>query len=332
MLIRKCDACGQSDGHVLLKDEIYVYYLNDDKHTWTYNLAVCDNCGLVYIDPKPSWDLLQTFYASAYACYNSSSDLPETEADSPKWHLASWRYPAPNLSGSSTGVKQFFAVASEWLSGKIISYSLAVPFSLPKDAHIFDLGYGSGSWLLGMSQLGYRNLYGYDIDANKDNVQRLNDSGIHITDGMFLQNKYPENFFDCIRLEHVFEHLLDPFEIMKKCYKMLKRGGILVMTFPCSQSISFRLSVRHYAHRDSPRHLYLHTPTSTRLLLEPVGFRGLTLKAYPVALVFGATLNNCIRTSRVQAPPRSFSILAPFYALVSYALKSGENITLMATK
>ena len=48
-----------------------------------------------------------------------------------------------------------------------------MPVNLPRTARILDLGYGGGAWLLTMAGLGYRDLHGYDIDANSENAARL---------------------------------------------------------------------------------------------------------------------------------------------------------------
>ena len=98
---------------------------------------------------------------------------------------------------------------AEWLSGKTVSCSLGIPLQLAKNAHILEVGYGSGNWLLTMAQLGYTNLHGYDLETNSENKNRLIDTGIDVSSGDFISNDYPENHYDCIRLEHVFEHLLD---------------------------------------------------------------------------------------------------------------------------
>lgn len=332
MIVRKCEACGLSNADFLLQDQVHHYFEDESEATWTYNLAKCNNCGLVYIDPKPSWDLLQTFYELNYGCYDSSIALPENEAFSLKYRLASWRYPNNTSIGLMKTIKKLIAISSEWASGKTISYSLAMPLGLDKNAQIFELGYGSGNWLQAMAQLGYQNLHGYDIDANSENVKSLKSAGIHVTNGIFLENEYPDEFFDCIRLEHVFEHLIEPQHVLEKCWRMLKPGGILVMNFPIGDSISFSVSIVHSSLRQSPSHIFLHTKTSALMFLEKTSFTDIKISQYPVSLQFGGTLNNLLREKNIRIPWQLFVVGAPVYHLLGQLAKRGDFMTLLASK
>ena len=328
MIVRSCEACGVSNTEILLQNQVHHYIEDNTEETWIYNLVKCKNCGLVFIDPKPTWNILQTFYDTSYGCYHASINLPENEAASLKYRLASWRDPI----NSSINIKKMMAIGSEWLSGKTISYSLAVPLNLNKDAQIFEVGYGSGNWLRAMAQLGYHNLYGYDIDANSENVESLESAGINVTSGIFLDNEYPQEFFDCIRLEHVFEHLIEPQLVLEKCWHMLKPGGLLVMNFPVGNSISFKISVIHSSIRVSPMHLYLHTSESIQLLLKKAKFKNIRSKLYPVSLVGGATLNGVLAERNIKIPSKVFIALAPIYNVLGQLAKKGDHITLVASK
>jgi SAM-dependent methyltransferase len=198
---------------------------------------------------------------------------------------------------------------------------------------MFDLGYGSGSWLLMMSELGYRNLHGYDIDANTENASRLLGKGIKVSNGMFLENSYPEESFDCVRLDHVFEHLHEPIQVLKKCWGMLKPGGYLLMSLPCKNSWSMKLSLVHSPALQLPKHLFHHTQSSVRLLLENSGFEVLKIQAYSVASQLGGTINEALGARNTPPiPPALFEMLAPAYKLFGGLTKKGDFMSVWARK
>ena len=158
------------------------------------------------------------------------------------------------------------------------------------------------------------------------------EAGVEITEGDFLQNTYPHNYFECIRLEHVFEHLHEPSAVLEKLYGMLKPGGVLVMNFPGIQGFGFVISPRHCELRDSPRHLFLHSEKSVRNMVVSAGFKPRICKQYAVAQQFGATLNNILKQENKKIPSVVFSVFSPIYRLFGKLVARGEFITVLAEK
>ena len=183
-----------------------------------------------------------------------------------------------------------------------------------------------------MKQLGYTNLQGYDIDANIENKNKLEGVGVKILSGEFLNMAPPDDFFDLIRLEHVFEHLLEPDIILKELYRILKPGGYLVMSFPSINAISFSLCPKYSALRESPRHLYLHTTMSARNIIARAGFKIINIRIYGVVRQLESVINNILKANRIPLTIRGLLLTSPFYNLVNTILKKGEFITVLATK
>ncbi|HXJ43656.1 MAG TPA: class I SAM-dependent methyltransferase [Bryobacteraceae bacterium] len=203
----------------------------------------------------------------------------------------------------------------------------------PTTATFLELGYGSGSWLLSMSQRGYTHLWGYDIEANAEGKQRLEDRGVTVSSGLFLENDYPQEYFDCIRLEHVFEHLAAPQAVLEKCHRLLKPGGALVLSLPSKGSWSFALEPRYCASLDVPRHLFHHTEASVALMLDRAGFSGVVAKSYPVIMVLGASINNQLGDKNLpKVPVMFFQLLGPIYRAFAYIAGRGEFMTVLAYK
>jgi len=326
-----CEACGSRKITTILDNLSHGYEQDGVPMSWHYRLLECQECGLGFVNPKPTWEILGTFYGQTYGCYLTAEEIVERELKSAKYWIAKQRYLLVGSKGLQAVIGTVLGTAAELITGKTISFSLGMPLQLSKDARIFELGYGSGYWLRTMSHLGYKNLFGYDIDSNYENAAQLLSDGFKVTGGVFLENDYSDSYFDCIRLEHVFEHLLRPIEVLTKCRNMLKPGGWLLVNSPCKNSWSVRLSLRHFAHLDIPRHLYHHTPKSAVLMLKAAGLDVLKVKPYSVMAVLGATVNNMLLDrGKKRISPSFFSAFAPLYKLLGAITGMGDNITIWA--
>jgi len=326
-----CEACGGSDFRVIIGNLVHKYSHDNLPATWKYSLIRCNYCGMVFVTPQPSSMILETFYREDYCCYTDALD-PAQESQSLKYRIARGRFATHRKKSVTANLEMILGVLVEILTGRSVSYTLGIPLQLALDAQIFDLGFGTGSWLLGMRHIGYTNLHGYDISSNGKNVERLMSLGINVSTGDFLRNYYPDDYFDLIRLEHVFEHLLKPKDVLARVHRMLKPGGLLVLNFPSSEAISFLLSPRHYANRDSPRHLFLHTKRSAQKMLISAGFDRISSRTYAVGLDLEATFNNMLKSSKLNVKLRFGSMIASLYKILGHLFKCGENITIMAVK
>ena len=85
--------------------------------------------------------------------------------------------------------------------------------------------------------------------------------------------KYPDNYFDAIRLYHVIEHLDEPVLCLRLIKKKLKRKGELIIGTPNMESIVSKLFKSHWYNLDSPRHFFLFSPATLGRLVEKEGFR-----------------------------------------------------------
>jgi SAM-dependent methyltransferase len=332
--VRKCEVCNSEDVAVSLDNLSFSPKAEDNEQEWEYRLLRCHQCGLVYVDPKPSWQLLCSFYGS-YGIYTSAGRDLFGGKGYLKYIAAKYRYATYARNGLLEVAKVGLGVAVEWITGRTVPFSLGIPLQLPKDSRIFEVGYGSGDWLLSMKRLGYRNLAGYDIDANPKNSSWFVSEGIDVSGGDFLANDYPEAFYDCIRMNHVLEHLLQPHDVLGKCRKMLAPGGVLALDSPCIESVVARLSFGSFTNLDGPRHLHHHTLMSARLLLESAGFDVVKMKPYGVLMLIPTTLNAILHDrgiNQIKIPSFLFLPCAPVYKLFCLLMHKGEFQTILCRK
>ena len=310
--MRPCAACG-SDRISVLRDDLRHEYVSDGRPAvWPYRLLQCDSCGMGFVDPEPSLDLLNTFYGAGYDCYVGGGEYSPL-----KRRMAAMRMAWIGGASLRTAILSLAGMGVETLTGRTVSACLGVPLNLPRTARILDLGYGGGAWLMTMAGLNYRDLHGYDIDANSENAARLSSAGIRVSGGAFLSNDYPLESFDCIRMCHVFEHLIDPIEVLRKCHAMLRPGGVLVMEHPCLRSWVAAWNLDSSPLLQLPKHLYHHTPRSTSLMLRSAGFAPREVKPYAVIAQLSAMLDNRRRRAaarRCRTPSRRSPPLIGFSA------------------
>lgn len=268
--------CALANTRVLLQGESTYW---DDGRTGRlpYEYRLCTRCQMGFVHPTPSEAVLERFYTSDYAYYQEAGDHPGREAGSLKYALARLRYRHLTQPGWVHSAGAAVAALAEALSRKTVTFTLGIPITLPKDARLLDYGYGSGSWLQTLRLLGYTHLAGYDIAANSERGRELEAQGIEVIPQGSLARLAGASL-DCVRLEHVFEHLVDPLAVLRDLHRLLRPGGLLLMTFP---SIYPWLKMKDLAsspfrtYLQLPIHVAHHSIESSTRLLSASGFAGI---------------------------------------------------------
>jgi SAM-dependent methyltransferase len=83
----------------------------------------------------------------------------------------------------------------------------------------------------------------------------------------------PVPSFDLIFMHHVLEHLPNPMDTLRKCARLLKTDGVLIVAVPNLASWQSRLTGRHWFHLDAPRHLVNFTPATLAQAMQSAGLR-----------------------------------------------------------
>lgn len=134
------------------------------------------------------------------------------------------------------------------------------------DSKILDVGSGRGHMLLELSKVGYSNLTGVDPFIEKDLYPQ---PGITILNRNLEQ---VEGAYDFIMLHHSFEHMSDPIDTLKELYRLLKPNQLLLIRIPVAQSYAWKKYGINWVQLDPPRHLFLFTEKSIKILAEETGF------------------------------------------------------------
>ncbi|HVT58077.1 MAG TPA: class I SAM-dependent methyltransferase [Thermoanaerobaculia bacterium] len=277
-------SCVETDCHlgnskVLLRGETS-YRRNHRVEHLIYDFRLCEKCQMGFVYPVPSEDVLACLYTRDYPYYAAAGEHPMQEAGSLKYRMARWRYLSLISPTAANWSRAMVAMLAELLTRRTITLTLGIPLTLPPASRILDFGLGTGSWLLAMRSLGYSHLAGYDIESNINRGEDLKADGIQVISPRGISKLAAESF-DCVRLEHVFEHLADPLSVLRLLHRLLRPAGLLLMTFP---SIYPWLRIKNLAqspyvdHLQLPMHLAQHSVSSSTRLVRAAGFEVAALR------------------------------------------------------
>lgn len=245
--IKRCLLCGRSRFKFL--------YLSKDRMfniPGQFSVKKCSSCSLVFLDPQPDSKSLKKYYPSEkYYSYgkNNSKGFFETLRE----YLIAHYY-SPNI-----------------ISLFISTFIQNVP-AMPslKSGRVLDLGCGSGDTLLLLKKIGWET---YGIDIDKIAIQNAKKRGLNnVLLGTYKDiSKYPDNFFDAIRLYHVIEHIDNPSLCLELIRKKLNVNGELIIGTPSIESLVSKLFRSCWYNLDSPRHLFIFSPATLKKLVEKKG-------------------------------------------------------------
>ncbi|HXO27079.1 MAG TPA: class I SAM-dependent methyltransferase [Thermoanaerobaculia bacterium] len=266
--------CSLAGSRVVLRREAS-YRREVQTASWRYEFRVCTRCQMGFVHPVPPAEVMACLYTGEYAYYQAPGNHPTLEAGSIKFKLARLRYLPLQDPTAANRARSILAILAEVLARKTVTLTLGMPLAMPPSSRILDYGYGTGSWLLAMHQLGYSRLTGYDIAANAARGQELALRGIQVIPAGGISNLEPA-CFDCVRLEHVFEHLPDPLSALLQIHRLLRPEGLLLMTFPTIYPwlpIEELPSSPFLDYLQLPIHLAHHSVQSATRLVRAAGFQ-----------------------------------------------------------
>lgn len=136
-------------------------------------------------------------------------------------------------------------------------------------SRLLDVGCGNGFFLAHMQGGGWQ---AEGLDPDPDAASTAANQGLSVRVGFLTENMYEEERFDALTMNHVLEHLHNPAETLRICYKILRRNGTIWIATPNINSDSHRHFGRHWRGLEAPRHLMIVNPGSMRRLLRDAGF------------------------------------------------------------
>lgn len=133
-----------------------------------------------------------------------------------------------------------------------------------KDGDVFlDMGCGVG--VLGREVKKRRKgceIWGVDISDRVLEANKKDDPDIEYRQGYAGYCDFlPNNYFDVVFSGELIEHMDNPLELFKEAYRILKKGGKLIITTPIGKRV------------DSPEHMWYFDKNDIKNFFESAGFK-----------------------------------------------------------
>lgn len=217
-----------------------------------FDIVRCSNCGLVMVNPLPTFQYIQDFYSQYH------------EPDS----AAIWgNYMANVYAQALNFIKKF-----------------------PHGSKVLDVGCGYGQFLVLAKERKFQ-VFGTEL-AEEPAGYVEKEYKIPVFHGILEDSSFEDGYFDVITLWFVLEHLMDPRKTILKCFNLLKKGGVLVICVPnidfrqmlvpfqnftmldsFFRKIGIKVGTVKFFHAvDPPAHLYGFNQRSLGFLLGRTGF------------------------------------------------------------
>lgn len=249
-----------------------------------YEIKLCEDCGLRWLSPRPTEEM----YAELYSSDDYLNSVESYE------QLAKERAP--------------------YFRERIRTIERYMGRSDPLD--ILELGAATGEFI---NEARIRSHSAVGVELSEESVKIASDRY-----GVSLMNRPIEEFddlsFDVIHMNHVFEHLLDPIEILKQCRRILRPGGIVVIEIPQQLYNDLDRLKRLLGLAKTPvfnsyslHHTYFYNPENIRRLFEDYLFD-----------VEKVVTCNPARTPLVWQKPENFFLRV--YLWLADKLHKGGNI------
>jgi len=158
----------------------------------TQTLVTCNDCALLYENPRYSEDVILSGYRAAKEHgHDSQHEL---------------------------------RMASFFSALKSLSSHLPPPGST-----VLDIGTAGGAFLDAAGKFGYE---AYGLEPSQYLVAQGQKRGLKIFEGTTSENNMKGQKFDMVCLWDVLEHVVDPVQVLKDIRQFLKPGGTLLINYP----------------------------------------------------------------------------------------------------
>jgi 2-polyprenyl-3-methyl-5-hydroxy-6-metoxy-1,4-benzoquinol methylase len=229
-----CPICGQGSKHVF--------------NAKNYNFSKCvgTNCGHIFVDPIPTLEELNQYYAK------NTSGLENSDS----WTMVE------DYAVNPAVVHNFY------LKNRI--KFLRRKNLLRKDTSVLDVGCSTGMFLRVLKDLGYQDLLGVDVSLEQvDHCRHVN----QIEAYQKMEQIPIDRKFDLVSLYAVLEHVPNPKEVLTQAIGLLRNSGKLIVDVPNYRSLYRVLTGKKWLWLIPPVHLQYFSPKSMEHLADSCGLQ-----------------------------------------------------------
>lgn len=210
-------------------------------HKDGYTILRCRQCDLVYLDHVPRQESLRALYSAEYF---RSSDK----------RLGYHDYQSLESSLMAT-----FRVRLRQMAG----------FCPP--GRLLEIGCAMGFFLRAAQEEGW-SVQGIELSAHAAEVARRR-FDLPVVTGRLRDAQFPAASFDAVAMWDLIEHAPEPVALMREAVRLLRPGGLIVLSTGDVESLVARLSGPRWHLYHLPEHLSFFSPVTIVQLLESAGLR-----------------------------------------------------------
>lgn len=209
-----------------------------------YEVRYCESCRLRWLSPRPTTEVYSEIYSNQdyLSSVESYSDLAEKRA--------------PYFRDRVKKIEKYF-----------INHM---------GLKILELGAATGEFVNEALLLGHKAIGIEPSIESREIALKL--YGVELVDAKLDQ--FPDFEFDVIHMNHVFEHLSYPFEVLADCNRLLKENGLIVIEVPQQIYNDLDRLKKIIGLKKTPKfdvyslhHTYFYTPHSIASLLYKAGYK-----------------------------------------------------------
>jgi len=229
--------------------------------------VICSDCGLAWTDPRPSADETREFYSEKYRRQYKDTVKPRMK------HV---------YRDINRALVRFNRIRS----------------LLQPGMKILDVGAGAGFFPYVVKKNGFA-VTGLEPNTGYAGYAK-EEFQLDIRTGFIQDTDFGKNNFDLITLNHVLEHLEDPFAALGRLYNWISPGGYLNVEVPNIEATYHAPGKKFHL-----AHLYSFNPDNLKLLGEKAGFTVSDLQLVP-----GTRHINIIFQKPITAKPHDQPIMS----------------------
>lgn len=264
-----CELCGVDNTRHLFCGRDWQFHIEG-----AFCVVQCTNCGLIYTNPRPTQEAILRYYPEEYRGF---SRVTRDEHASNKLRNMFKEF-----------LIKVFPQGKKVVLSSVRATRPELEVALEKPGRVLDVGCGEGRTLYRLKQLGWQP-YGVELDHKAVDYATATFS-LDVFCGQLEEAHFPTGYFDLVIFNHSLEHLPHPLRTLRETYRILGKGGQVIIEAPNVRSIQARLFGERWVYWDVPRHLYSFSDVTLRRMLIEAGFQTTSFRHLPTTGGFAASL------------------------------------------
>lgn len=214
----------------------------------SYAFRACRSCASYFLYPRPENAEIATFYPSDYHAYHDDHE----------------------------GIARFLVVMRSKARARFYQNLIG-----SEGGALFDVGTGDCRHFDALKP--YCSLSFAGVEIKPEIAERARARGYDVTTGTLETMDLARHLgkYDIVSMNHVLEHVLEPEEMLRRSFALLKPGGLVIGQLPARDCWEEAIFGRYWGGYHFPRHLQAFSYGAMRGILERVGFTNVKVSAAP---------------------------------------------------